>query len=86
MDPTEKTRELVDKLRIGYPVAYGLDAQNTSKKTGGFFDEKEKFLQPTGILVRPDAAVEIAVFSTGPIGRFVAEDVLKMVRYYKKRN
>jgi hypothetical protein len=30
-------------------------------------------------------AVEVAAYSSGPIGRFVAQDVLSIVRFYKSR-
>lgn len=85
VDPMDKSQELVDELGVAFPVAYGLDAGGISEKTGGFYNERENYLQPTGILVRPDHTVEIAVYSTGPIGRFVAEDVLKIVRYYQNQ-
>jgi hypothetical protein len=42
-------------------------------------------IQPAGFLIRPDKTVEIACYSSGPIGRFVAGDVLKLVRFYKSK-
>jgi peroxiredoxin len=83
IDPVEKTRELVDKLGLTYPVAYGMDAITISRLTGSFYEEEKKFIQPTGIVIRPDKTVEIAVYSTGAVGRFVAQDVLGVVKYYK---
>ena len=75
----------MDKLGITYPVAYGMDAEAGSELTGAFYEKERKILQPTGILLRPDRTVVVAVYSSGPIGRFVAQDVLNLVRFYKSR-
>jgi hypothetical protein len=53
--------------------------------TGGFYEKEKKYLQPTGIIVRPDKIVEMAMYSTGAVGRFVAQDVLGVVKYYKSQ-
>lgn len=85
VEPIEKTKEFVDKLGITYPIAYGMDAETVSELTGAFYEKKRMIIQPTGILVRPDKTIEAAVYSSGPIGRFVANDVLKLVKFYKSR-
>jgi len=85
VDPVEKTKELADKLSITYPIACGLDAETVSRLTGAFYEKDKKYLQPTGIIIRPDKTVEIAVYSNGAVGRFVAKDVLEVVKYYKSQ-
>jgi peroxiredoxin len=85
IDPIEKTREIIEKIGIGYPVACGLDAEEVSRVTGVYFEKERRIIQPAGFLIRPDKTVEIACYSSGPIGRFVAGDVLKLVRFYKSR-
>ena len=54
VDPVEKTIELADKLGVAYPVAYGLEAKAISRLTGSFYEKEKRYLQPTGIIVRPD--------------------------------
>ena len=83
VDPVEKTQELVDNLGITFPIAYGLDVKMVSRFTGSFYEKEKEYLQPTGIIIRPDKTIEIAVYSTGAVGRFVARDVLGVVKYYK---
>lgn len=85
VDPVEKAREAVEKLGITYPVGYGLDAEEISKLTGAFYEADKKFLHATGFLIRPDNRIEIASYSSGPIGRFVAQDVLNVVKFYKSK-
>jgi alkyl hydroperoxide reductase subunit AhpC len=84
-DPIEKTRETVDKLGITYSVGYGLIAEETSRITGAYYEKEKKFLHATGFLLRPEKTIVVACYSTGPIGRFVAKDVLKVVKFYKSR-
>ncbi len=86
VDPIDKTREFVEKLGITYPVVYGMDAEETSKITGAFYDGERKYIHATGFLIRPDNTLEAAVYSTGPIGRFVAKDVLGLVKFYKSKS
>lgn len=40
---------------------------------------------PACFLIRPDKTIEVAAYSSGPIGRFVPQDVLALVRFYKSR-
>lgn len=83
VDPNEKAREIVEKLEITYPIAYGLNAEEISGITGAYYNEEKKFLQPTNFLVRPDNTIEVACYSSGPIGRFLAKNILHLVRFHK---
>ena len=85
VDSEEKTKEIIQKSGITYPVAYGLDAEVVAAKTGAFYDDNKKFLHASGFLIRPDNSVEVACYSSGPIGRFVARDVLNLVKFYKSK-
>lgn len=85
VDTAEKTKEFLDKLGVTFPAAYGLDAETVSELTGAFYEEQRKIIQPTGLLLRPDKTIEVAVYSSGPVGRFEAQDVLALVKLYKSR-
>ena len=85
VDPVEKARETVEKLGLTYPVWYGMDAEEVSRITGAYYDIDKKFVHATGFLIRPDKTIEVACYSSGPIGRFVPQDVLKLVKFYKSR-
>ena len=85
VDSAENAKKVVQKSGLSYPVAYGLDAEGVAAKTGAFYDHDKKFLHATGFLIRPDNSVEVACYSSGPIGRFVARDVLNLVKFYKSK-
>lgn len=81
-DPLDKAEETV---RNTFPVGYGLDLKETGATLGAFYEERRGFLQSTGYLIRPDATIAVAQYSTGPIGRLVWQDVLGLVQHHKKQ-
>lgn len=84
-DPIEKAKETVEKLGITFPVAYGLDLEEISSLTGAFYEKDRKCLHATGFIIGPDNTVKVACYSTGAIGRLVAQDVLSLVRFWKSK-
>jgi peroxiredoxin len=85
VDPIEKTKKFADKLRVTFPIACDLDGVAVSAITGAFYEKDQKYIQPTGFILRPDKTIEVAAYSTGPVGRFVAQDVLNLIKYYKSQ-
>jgi peroxiredoxin len=85
VDPIEKAKETAEKLKVTFPVGYGLDPEKVSGITGAYYEKERKFLHATNFLIRPDKTVEVACYSSGPIGRFVPKDVLGLVKFYKSR-
>lgn len=85
VDTLGRAQETVGKLGITFPVALGMDAEEVSRLTGAYYDKDKKFLHATNFLVRPDRTIEVACYSSGPIGRFAAKDVLGLVKFYKSR-
>lgn len=84
-DSRDKTDAYVKKLNLTYPVACEMDVASTCTKTGGFYEKNGGYIEPAGFLIRPDRTIEIAVYSTGPIGRLEPQDVLTLVQFYKSR-
>ena len=74
---------MIERRKLTFPLAYGMDARRFADMTGAFYDDKKLFLHATGFIIRPDGTVEGAVYSTGPIGRLVAADTLMLIDYLK---
>ena len=72
----------VDDQDLSFPVGYGLDAEETAKRYGMFYDAKGKYLHATGFLLRPDGTVGNAVYSTGSIGRLTPTDSLRLIDWF----
>jgi len=81
VDDREKSEALVEKYKLGFPVAYGADARAVSAATGAFVNDDPVCLQATGFVLNPEGRIVTAVYSTRAIGRLLPEDVLGFVRY-----
>lgn len=82
VDPIDNVRRLKEGLRVGFPMYAEVDAATVSEATGAHLHTGEKtYLHATGFLVDPDGTVITAVYSTGPIGRFTASEILRKVRF-----
>jgi hypothetical protein len=85
VDTEEEAQKTIDECGINFPVGYGADCKAVSELTGCFYEERRQILHSTGYLLKPDGTVAIGVYSTGPIGRIVWQDVLGLVQFYKKQ-
>jgi peroxiredoxin len=83
VDDREKSEALVEKHKLGFPVAYGADARAVSAATSAFVNEDPVCLQATGFVLNPEGRIVTAVYSTRAIGRLLPDDVLGFVRYLK---
>ncbi len=83
VDDEPTSAALIDKLRLDFPVGYGIDAEAIARATGAYTNDEPKYLQTTGFVLDPSGRVVTAVYSSGGIGRLVADDVAGFVRYLK---
>ena len=82
VDPIDNVRSLREGLRVGFPMYAEVDAAAVSAATGAHVHTGRKvYLHATGFLVNPEGTVINAVYSTGPIGRFTASEILRKVRF-----
>jgi hypothetical protein len=85
VDTEEDAQKTIDECGINFPVGYGADCKAVSERTGCFYEERRQILHSTGYVLKPDGTVAIGVYSTGPIGRLVWQDVSALVQFYKKQ-
>lgn len=85
VDDEVTTAGTIDKYKLSFPVGYGADADQVAALTGAYVNETPRYLQSTGFLLDPNGHVLNAVYSSGPIGRLVPEDVIGMVTYLKSK-
>ena len=85
VDDNAAAASLVEKHRLNFPVGYGVDAETIAASTGAYVNENPRYFQSTGFVLNPDGKVITAVYSSGAIGRLVAEDVVGFVRYVKSQ-
>jgi len=84
VDDEATTAELVAKHRLAFPVGHSADAHKVAAATGAYVNDDPRYLQSTGFILAPDSTVITAVYSSGAIGRLVADDVAGFIRYVRE--
>lgn len=86
VDDLETAARTVHNDALAYPVGYGLDFRQIAELTGCFFDPDKGYLHAAGFILDPRGLVKLAVYSTGPIGRLVADDCLRLIGHYMQQS
>ncbi|MGA9674636.1 MAG: peroxiredoxin family protein [Mycobacterium sp.] len=81
VDDEETSTDLVSKRKLRFPVGHSADADKVAAVTGAYTNDDPHYLQSTGFILAPDGTVRLAVYSSGAIGRLVADDVIGFIRY-----
>lgn len=81
-DPKDKAEEAARNL--GFPVAYGVD-RGTADTVGAWWEGTRNFCQPAEFVIGADGKVVSSTYSSGPIGRVSAEDLVKLLQVYASR-
>ncbi len=84
VDDEQTSTELVEKLRLNFPVAHSADADEVAATLGSYVNDEPRYLQSTGFVLAPDGTVVTAVYSSGAIGRLLPEDVVGLVKYMQE--
>jgi peroxiredoxin len=85
VDDEATTMGTIEKFKLSFLVGHSADAGKVASITGAYTNESPRYLQSTGFLLAPDGKILNAVYSSGAIGRLVAEDVIGMVTYLKSK-
>ena len=80
----EEAQETVAKAKPSYPVGFGLVPEEFAGRFGAYYSDDGTFLHATGFLIDPKGVVDIAVYSSGAIGRITADDALQILEYRLK--
>lgn len=86
VDDEATTRALVEKHHLAFPVGHSADADEIAAATGAYTNSDPHHLQTTGFVLAPDGTIVTAVYSSGAIGRLVADDVAGLIRYIKSQS
>ncbi len=81
IDPIDKAREVAAEL--SFPVGYGV-TRSLAESIGAWWEERRGLIQPSEFLIDAEGKVRSATYSSGPIGRVDAADVVRLVAFYDK--
>ena len=82
IDPIDKAKLVADD--VSFPVGYGV-TRAMADQLGSWWEERRSIIQPSEFLVAADGKVRSATYSSGPIGRVDAADVVRLVKFYDKQ-
>ena len=85
VDDEATTVGTIEKFKLSFPVGHSANAEKVASITGAYSNDSPRYLQSTGFVLAPDGKILNAVYSSGPLGRLVAEDVMGMVVYLKSK-
>lgn len=82
VDPLDKAEEVA--AEVFYPIAYGV-TRETADRLGAWWEERRGIVQPAQFVLGANGKVLTSAYSSGPIGRFEASDVVKLIEFYEKQ-
>ncbi len=83
VDDEATSATLAEQRRWTFPLGYGADPAEVANTLGAYTHDDPPYLQSTGFVLSPDATLITAVYSSGAIGRLVAQDVIGLIRYVR---
>jgi peroxiredoxin len=78
-DPLDKAKEVAAGLP--FPVAYGVTHEQADQ-IGAWWEERRGIIQPAEFMLDAQGKVRSSTYSSGPIGRVDAADVVKLINFY----
>ncbi len=82
VDPIDKAKEVADE--VSFPVAHGV-TREMADALGSWWEDRRGIIQPSEFIVGEDGKVIASSYSSGPIGRVDAADVVKIINFYESR-
>ena len=76
VDPEDKAREVAEE--VSFPVGYGVTREQADL-VRAWWSEERGIIQPSEFLVGEDGKIIHSSYSSGPIGRIDAADVVRNV-------
>ncbi len=89
-DPENEAMQSIEASKVNFPVGHSLNPVRISEVTGAYYapeagEKPRPYLHSTNFLLSPDGKVNVALYSSGPLGRLVWQDVIQAVQFRKRR-
>lgn len=78
VDPLDKASEVAATVR--FPVAYGVTREQADA-IGAWWEDRRSIVQPAEFVLDASGRVVSATYSSGPIGRVDAADVVRLINF-----
>jgi len=67
---------------LDFHIAHGI-TRDQAASIGSWWEDRRSIIQPSEFILGRDGSVVSATYSTGPVGRLMPEDALKLIRFQK---
>ena len=82
VDDTDHASEIASSL--SYPVGYGVTCEDANK-IDAWWEDRRNIIQPSEFILGADGNVVASTYSSGPVGRILATDAVKIITMYESR-
>jgi len=65
---------------LSFPVAYGV-TRDQAAAIGSWWEDRRSIIQPSEFILDRSGSVISATYSTGPVGRLMPEDAVKLIKF-----
>ena len=82
VDPEDKAQEVA--AEVSFPVGFGAGEEHRNL-LGSWWEERRGLIQPSEFIIDSSGKVVTSSYSSGPIGRIDAQDVIKMINFLESK-
>ena len=82
VDPEDKAKLVA--AEVSFPVGYGV-TRAQSDALGSWWEDRRSIMQPSEFIIAASGKVVTSSYSSGPIGRIEAADVIKMINFLESQ-
>ena len=82
VDPEDKAQEVAEE--VSFPVGFGAGEEHRNL-LGSWWEERRGLIQPSEFIIDSNGKVVTSSYSSGPIGRIDAQDVIKMINFLESK-
>ena len=82
VDPEDKAQEVANE--VSFPVGFGAGEEHRDL-LGSWWEERRGLIQPSEFIIDSSGKVVASSYSSGPIGRIDAQDVIKMTNFLESK-
>jgi len=69
---------------LSFPIAYGV-TRDQAETIGSWWEDRRSIAQPSEFILGEGGKVLSATYSTGPVGRLMPEDALKLIGFIESQ-
>ena len=80
-DPRDEAQEVADE--VSFPIAYGV-TRDIAEALGSWWENNRGIINPSEFIVGADGRIVHSSYSSGPLARTLAPDVISLLKLLSK--